>query len=131
MKNSFLIFVLSFVIISHSFSQNLDNFSFGGNMNDKVWNKLTTEEKNLFSECVYECGLNKDSIVWVSDSVFNLILKDDKALNTKVVRKHTDCIDDKVLDFKSSTGQYLGRSECMVFIDRSAGRTEIVLQMYY
>ncbi len=127
MKITIILFFTLF-LIQFSFSQ---NFRFGGNMNDKVWNKLTIEEKNLFSECVYECGLNKDSIVWVSDSVFNLILKDDKKLNTKVVRKHTDCIDDKVLDFKSSTGQYLGRSECMVFIDRSKGRTEIVLQMYY
>ena len=131
MKVSFITITLSILFIQQLFSQSIDDFRFGGNMNENVWSKLTTEEQNLFYECVKDCGLNKDSIVWVTDSVFKLILKDDKKLNTKVVRKHTDCIDDKVIDFKSSTGQYLDKSECMVFIDRSDGRTEIVLQMYY
>ena len=128
MKISFITIVLSLSFVQYSFSQNL---RFGGSMNEKIWSQLTSEEKNLFYDCIKECGLNKDSIVWVSDSIFNLILKDDKAINTKVVRKHTDCIGDKILDFKSSTGCELDTKECMVFIDRSAGRTEIVLQMYY
>ena len=131
MKVLFCLFSMLMLVFQITYSQNLDDFRFGGNMSDNVWNKLTSEEKNLFYECVKECGLNKDSIVWVSDSVFNLILKDDKKLNTKVVRKHTDCIGDKVLYFKSSTGCELDTKECMVFIDRSKGRTEIVLQMYY
>jgi hypothetical protein len=119
---------LLMLVCQITFSQSL---RFGGNMNDKVWSQLTTKEKNLFYDCVKECGLNKDSIVWVSNERFHLILEDDNKLNIKVVRKHTDGVGDKVIDYKSTIGRNLDTKECMVFIDRSEERTEIVFQMYH
>ncbi len=64
MKVSFITITLLLVFIQNSFSQSIDDFRFGGNMKENVWSKLTTQEQNLFYECVKECGLNKDSIVW-------------------------------------------------------------------
>jgi hypothetical protein len=123
-----LFFGFLMLVCQITFSQ---NFRFGGNMDDKIWSQLTSEEQSLFYDCVKECGLNKDSIVWVSKKVFNLIMEDDNKLNVKVVRKHTDGVGDKVIDYKSTIGRNLDTKECMVFIDRSEGKTEIVFQMYH
>lgn len=114
-----------------SFSQSFSNVDYGIKEDNQVLKSLTAEEKMIFYECIKECGLNKDEVIWVTDSVFDLILKDYKQLNCKVVRKHSNGVGDKITDRKSTTGNCLKKPECLLFCNRNNGVSEIILQMYY
>jgi len=44
-------------------------FMYGGEMSKELFNVLSNDEQDAYLQCVKLCGLNPDSVVWVSGNV--------------------------------------------------------------
>jgi len=89
---------------------------------------LTPDEKTMLNDCIVECGVNPDSVVWVTKEVYDKLDNPDY-YNTKVVYKTTS-------NRLGGVNEYIGQNtlekpQFMVFIDRYNGEFEVILQMYH
>jgi hypothetical protein len=89
---------------------------------------LDTQEKQMLFDCISECGVNKDSVIWIQKDVYDNLDNPDY-YHTKIVIKRTSSriSISKVYDGLNT----LEKPQFMVFIDRYNGQTKILLQMYY
>jgi hypothetical protein len=97
-------------------------------MRPEVMELLTPDEKILLNDCISECGVNPDSVVWVTKEVYDKLDNPDY-YNTKVVYKSTS-------NRLGGVNEYIGQNtlekpQFMVFIDRYNGEFEVILQMYH
>ena len=132
MKKIFLIVFMSLLyIISFSqvfYNQTSNNLRYARGLTPQVIEILDIKEKQMLFECISECGVNKDSVIWIQKSVYDN-LKNPDFYHTKVIVKTTS-------GRNSGSNIYDGvntleKPQFMVFIDRYNGETEIRLQMYY
>ena len=104
------------------------NLRYAGVMEPEVMELLTLDEKNMLNECIIECGVNPDSVVWISKKVYNNIV-DPYFYSTKMVYKKTS---NRLGGNKIRNGRNaLKIPEFIMFIDRYNGEFEVVIQMYY
>jgi hypothetical protein len=132
MKKVILIVFMSLLSVT-SFSQvfynqSSNNLRYAGGLTPQVFEMLDTQERQMLFDCISECGVNKDSVVWIQKDVYDN-LRDPRFYHTKVVVKTTS-------GQNSGSNVYDGfntleKPQFMVFIDRYNGETEIRLQMYY
>lgn len=104
------------------------NLRYAGGMKPEVMNLLSEDEKNILNNCILECGVKPDEVVWVSKEVYDKLVNPD-FYSTKMVFKSTSNPKGYI---KNHEGQNkLDKPQFMVFLDRSEGEFEVILQMYY
>lgn len=118
-----IIIALFLVAISNiSFAQ------YAGEMTSELLNKLSAEERELYWDCLRECGFNKDSIVWLSDSNSNKLGEDNEYFSTTIIRRTLKS--DKIFTITIPGKNRLQYPECLVFIRRIDDNTELRLAVY-
>ena len=110
------------------YNQTSNNLRHAGGLTPQVFELLDTQERQMLFDCISECGVNKDSVIWIQKSVYDNLTNPD-FYHTKVVVKTTS-------GRNSGSNIYDGvntleKPQFMVFIDRYNDETEIRLQMYY
>ena len=126
--------IISFLFISQIgcsqvfYNQTSNNLRHAGGLTPQVFELLDTQERQMLFDCISECGVNKDSVIWIQKSVYDN-LKNPDFYHTKVVVKTTS-------GRNSGSNIYGGvntleKPQFMIFIDRYNDETEIRLQMYY
>lgn len=128
-----LITFLFLLVIQFSYTQvfynkESNNLRYAGGMKPEVFEKLTHEEKTILNECIGECGVKPEEVIWVTKEVYDKLDNPDY-YSTKVVYKSTS-------NRKGNTNNYEGQNKLekpqfMVFLDRCYGEFEVILQMYY
>ena len=132
MKKIFLIIsmsLLSVTLFSQVFhNQTSNNLRYAGGLTPQVFEMLDTQERQMLFDCISECGVNKDSVIWIQKDVYDNLDNPDY-YHTKIVIKRTSSriSISKVYDGLNT----LEKPQFMVFIDRYNGQTKILLQMYY
>lgn len=122
------LFVVQFGFAQVFYNQTSKNLRYAGGMRPEVIELLTPDEKILLNDCISECGVNPDSVVWVTKEVYDKLDNPDY-YNTKVVYKSTS-------NRLGGVNEYIGQNtlekpQFMVFIDRYNGEFEVILQMYH
>lgn len=130
-----LIAIVTFLFVSQVafsqvfYSQNTKNLRYCGEMTNQVLSLFTADEVQMYYDCVASLGVEKDSMVWVSDSTLNLMRKDPSYYTVKASIKTTEDPTGKiVVDYGYHN---IDKPEFMVFVDRYNGVMRITLQMYY
>lgn len=128
-----IITLLIFIVFQCGFSQvfynaESNNLRYAGGMKPEVFEKLTEDEKTILNECISECGVKPEDVIWVTKEVYDKLENPDY-YSTKVVFKSTS-------NRKGNTNNYEGQNKLekpqfMVFLDRYHGEFEVILQMYY
>ena len=132
MKKIFLIGFISFLSVTLFsqvfYNQTSKNLRYAGGLTPQVFELLDTQDRQLLFDCISECGVNKDSVIWIQKDVYDNLDNPD-FYHTKIVIKRTSSSHSvsEVYDGLNS----LEKPQFMVFIDRYNGETEILLQMYY
>ena len=133
MKN--LITIISFLFISQMafsqvfYSQSIKNLRYAGAMNKEILSLFTSDEVQMYYDCVATSGIDMDSITWISDTVLHQIYYDPTYYNTKAIVKTTDNPSGQV--YVENGYHSLIKPEFMIFIDRYNGNMKMTLQMYY
>jgi hypothetical protein len=132
MKNALLTLLL-LAVVQCSYTQvfynaESNNLRYAGGMKPEVFEKLNDDEKTILNECIIECGVKPEEVIWVTKEVYDKLENPDY-YSTKVVFKSTS-------NRKGNTNNYEGQNKLvkpqfMVFLDRYNGEFEIILQMYY
>ena len=77
MKKIFLIVfmsLLSVTLFSQVFyNQTSNSLRYAGGLTPQVFEMLDTQEKQMLFDCISECGVNKDSIIWIQKSVYDIV----------------------------------------------------------
>ena len=122
-----------FVLLQLGYSQVFynpisNNLRYAGAMNNEVMELLNTQEKSMLNDCIRECGIHPDSILWITKEVYDK-LDNPNYYNTKMVYKAST---DTTIQVKKYEGENtLNKPQFIIFIDRFDNETEITLQMYY
>jgi hypothetical protein len=130
-----LITIISFLFISQMafsqvfYSQSSKNLRYVGAMNQEILSLFTSDEVQMYYDCVATSGIDIDSITWISDTVLHQIYYDPTYYTSKAIVKTTDNPTGKV--YVENGYHSLIKPEFMVFIDRYEGNMKITLQMYY
>lgn len=122
------LFVVQFGFSQVFYNPTSKNLRYAGAMKTEVMELLTSDEKDMLNECITECGVNPDSVVWITKDVYDK-MADPNFYSTKMVYKSTSnrLGGNKVYDGYNT----LEKPQFIVFIDRYNGEFEVVLQMYY
>ena len=132
MKKIFLIGFMSFLSVTLFsqvfYNETSKNLRYAGGLTPQVFAMLDTQDRQLLFDCIAECGVNRDSVIWIQKNVYDN-LSNPEFYHTKVVVKTTSGrhSGSNVFDGINT----LEKPQFMVFIDRYKGETEIKLQMYY
>jgi hypothetical protein len=132
MKKIFLIISMSFLSVTLFsqvfYNETSKNLRYAGGLTPQVFAMLDTQDRQLLFDCIAECGVDRDSVVWIQKNVYDN-LDNPEFYHTKVVVKTTSGRHSGSNIFDGINA--LEKPQFMVFIDRYNGETEILLQMYY
>jgi hypothetical protein len=104
------------------------NLRFAGGITEEVLVKLTEEERKLLNECISACGVKPEAVIWVTKEVYDKLENPDY-YSTKMVFKSTSNREGYINIYEGQNK--LDKPQFMVFIDRTNGEFEVILQMYY
>jgi hypothetical protein len=110
------------------YNKESNNLRFAGAMNQEVLNLLNEDEKNILNDCILECGVKPDEVVWVTREVYDKLDNPDY-YSTKMVFKSSSNSEGYVNIYEGQN--MLDKPQFMIFLDRSNGEFEVILQMYY
>lgn len=105
-------------------------FMYGGEMTKDLFDILSNDEQDVYLQCVKLCGLNPDSVIWISGNVAQQIANNLDFCSERIAWVSTQ---DKIGEteiVKVGSGS-LKNPECIVFIKRQNGITKFTFQMYY
>ena len=105
-------------------------FMYGGEMTKDLFNLLNSDEQDAYLQCVELCGLNPDSVVWVTGDVVQKIADNLDFCSERVAWTSTDSKIGETDVIRLGEGS-LKNPECIVFIKRQNGVTKFTFQMYY
>ena len=129
-----LIFVVSYLFFSQFvfaqvfYDSTTKKLRYAGAMKQEVMQLLTSEEKDLLKDCIMECGVNPDSVIWITKEVYDNTAYTNY-YSSKMINKSTS---NKKGNVQTFTGDHsLEKPQFLVFLDRSDAEFEVVLLMYY
>ena len=92
MKKIFLIGFISFLSVTLFsqvfYNQTSKNLRYAGGLTPQVFELLDTQDRQLLFDCISECGVNKDSVIWIQKDVYDNLDNPD-FYHTKIVIKRT------------------------------------------
>ncbi len=110
------------------YNEESKNLRFAGGLKLEVMNLLSEDEKNILNDCILECGVKPDEVVWVTKEVYDKLDNPDY-YSTKMVFKSSSNREGYVNIYEGQN--MLDKPQFMIFLDRSNGEFEVILQMYY
>jgi hypothetical protein len=126
-------YILSFVLLLTSIVGYSQYF---GPMNKEIFNSLDIEERNLFSNCVKQTGVELDSMEWiqigVQDSIYEKVRMDNESnyyYNKKTIIYNSDSSSKVINKFGN---HHLDKPKFLVTTFKySNGISRVTLMMYY
>ena len=81
-----IVFQCGFTQVFYNAESN--NLRYAGGMKPEVFEKLTEDEKTILNECISECGVKPEDVIWVTKEVYDKLENPDY-YSTKAVLKST------------------------------------------
>ena len=134
MKNVTLTILLT---LAHSLSYTQNFYypnssisTYGGVMTDEVLASLSSEEQQMYFDCLDTLGIVHNEIMWLNEETTEVLVSDKDYYYTTTSKRSTNPIrDKKIYRFEGKTN--LETPECIVFFNRQNGYFTILVQKYY
>ena len=124
------IFSAHFIFAQVFFDSTTKKLRYAGAMKPEVMTLLNKEEKELIDDCIIECGISPDSVIWITKKVFDKTTESDY-YNSKMIYKSTSNRKGNIQTFRGEHN--LEKPQFLIFLDRTTDiyEFEVVLLMYY